>query len=141
MPTDSPATEPPHPEPPRIIVIDDDQRMLHAMLRLLRSWYYQVDIFSKARDAVSRIQIIRPDLVIFDVYMPELDGFELMRILRQHQPQLPLIAMSGDSIRGQETHVLAMCRQLGAADVLHKPICPEELQELISRYLPKPDGD
>jgi CheY-like chemotaxis protein len=120
---------------PRIYVIDDDPRLLNAALRLLPKWGLQCVAYSDPRAALQAIETDPPDLAIIDIYMPELDGFQVMSRLRKSRPGTPIIAVSGDVLRGEPTNVLRMSSHLGADATIPKPVEPEHLRAEIERLL------
>jgi CheY-like chemotaxis protein len=66
------------------------------------------------------------DVLITDLFMPELDGFETMKFFRERNPRMPIVAMSGWQ-RGQNADHLAVAPQAGADGILRKPFTPGEL--------------
>jgi EAL domain-containing protein (putative c-di-GMP-specific phosphodiesterase class I)/DNA-binding response OmpR family regulator len=121
-----------------VMVIDDDPRMLHATARLLSAWGYRCDAYTDARAALVAAQQAPPALVVMDIYMPDLDGFELLKRFRKIAPDARLLAVSGDFVRGYPTNVLKMSRAMGADAVLQKPIGPERLRPIIQRLIGPP---
>ncbi|WP_295884052.1 response regulator [uncultured Thiohalocapsa sp.] len=129
----------------RIQVLDDDPRLLRASLLLLPRWGFRCETYTHARDALAAIQRNPPDLLIVDIYMPDLDGFEVIARARQLAPSMPILAVSGDIIQGEATNVLAMGAALGADATLHKPFRPEALRASLEALVgvpapPQPGG-
>ncbi|EGV16805.1 EAL domain-containing protein [Thiocapsa marina] len=122
-----------------IMVVDDDQRMLHAIARMVTAWGYRCETFTDARTALQVCEETAPAVLIVDIYMPELDGFEVIKRMRQIAPSTRIIAVSGDVVRGHHTNVLDMCRVLGADAILQKPIAPERLEATLERLIGGPD--
>ena len=116
----------------RILVVDDDESLC-ALLRMhLSAAGYEV---STALDAISAgYQVLRnpPDLIVSDVNMPHMDGFEFVAALKSDKtlPEIPVIFLTsvedGDS-RG---------RELGAVGYLTKPVMRDRLLELIAQHVP-----
>jgi CheY-like chemotaxis protein len=121
-----------------IMVVDDDQRMLHATARLATSWGYPCNTYLDARAALEASEEAPPALLIVDIYMPQLDGFEVIKRMRQVAPSTRILAVSGEMVRGQHTDVLEICRALGADAVLEKPISPERLRATLERLIGPP---
>jgi len=114
----------------RILVVDDEPRMIRFIRMNLELEGYVV---SEAGDGVRALQQVRdtlPDLIILDVMMPELDGFETLRALREFSsvPVLMLTARGeeDDRVRGLE---------LGADDYVTKPFSPRELVSRVKAVL------
>lgn len=124
--------------PKRLIVVDDDQRMLHAIARLASLWGYACQTFQDARLALTAIEIAPPDLLIVDVYMPRIDGFQVIEMVKRIAPQTRILAVSGEMIQGEHTDVLEMCRRQGADAALRKPIGPERLRGTIRNLIGPP---
>ena len=90
------------------------------------------------------------DLLFLDIFMPGMDGFETMRMVRQHQPQIPIIVISGRPVSGEADTApdfLTMATKLGAVSSLQKPFRPADLLasvagclEAVARGSPRPAG-
>ena len=81
----------------KILVVDDDESQRHIFCRRLSVEAYEVVVANSGLDALTRIQDLRPDLVLADISMPRIDGIELLRIMRK-APQtaaIPVILMTG----------------------------------------------
>lgn len=103
---------------PTVLVAEDHLDSRDAMRALLEAFGYQVIVATNGREAVELATDKRPDLVLMDIMMPELDGFEATRELRKH-PELkgmPIIAVT--AMEG--AHQLAI--QAGANDFIRKPV-------------------
>jgi CheY-like chemotaxis protein len=121
---------------PRVLVLDDDPRLLQASLRLLPRWGYRCEAYTDARAALAAIAREPPDLLLVDIYMPDLDGFQVIARARRLAPRMHIVAMSGDVILGMPMHVLSMSTDLGAEAALHKPIDPRQLHMTLAGLLP-----
>jgi CheY-like chemotaxis protein len=83
------------------------------------------------------------DLLIVDIFMPGMDGIETIREVRQHQPDLPAIVISGTSLGGTDLHApglqapdfLAMAVKLGAVRSLQKPFKPRDIITAVDQCL------
>jgi CheY-like chemotaxis protein len=117
-----------------IVLVDDSDEIRTMVARILEQEGYTVGQAANARDAVLLIDQRRPDLVITDIFMPEGDGFELMREIRHRNPRLPVIVMSG----GAQTpglNFLDFADHLGAAVILSKPFRRGQLLDAVTRAL------
>jgi CheY-like chemotaxis protein len=119
----------------RILIVDDDPWILRMVSTLLEKRGYGIYTASDGEEGLRRAEDLKPDLVITDVMMPKMDGWELVRALRARPalaftPVLFLTALSGeeDRIRGF---------RLGADDFLPKPFRFEELDLRVSNALKK----
>ncbi len=113
----------------RVLVVDDIEGNRTLVSRLLSAEGYSVSVAEDGRDALQSVRRDPPDLVLMDVMMPHLDGFEVCRALKQHPltrlvPVVLVTALqnSGDRIRGIEA---------GADDFVSKPFNPHELRARI----------
>lgn len=124
-----------HSTAPRIVIIDDDPRMLNAIARLIAAWGLRCETYTDGRAALAALTQDPPDLLMVDIFMPEPDGFEVIAQVRKRSPATPIIAVSGDIVRGHQTHALAMSELLGVTATIRKPFEPEPLRALIAQTL------
>jgi two-component system KDP operon response regulator KdpE len=106
----------------RILVVDDEPQIRRALRTALAGHGYDVTLAEDGQDALVRIPTIRPQIVVLDLVMPGLDGFEVLRQTRSWS-SVPVIVLSA---RGQERDKVAAL-DLGADDYLTKPFGIEEL--------------
>lgn len=108
-----------------ILVVDDEQDIVDLISYNLSKEGYEVATASNGVDAVMLAQRLRPDLVILDIMMPGLDGFEVCRTLRQ-DPSLQTTAIVFLTAKaGEIDQILGL--ELGADDYIQKPISPRVL--------------
>ena len=120
--------------PPRILVVEDDESMRELLRLHLSSAGYAVEVAEDAIAAGYAVLKEAPDLLICDVVMPHMDGFELVAALRADagvSNNLPVIFLTAES-EGDDR-----ARELGG-EFLEKPIRLEELLAAVSRHLPLP---
>jgi two-component system KDP operon response regulator KdpE len=114
----------------RILVVDDEERMVRFIrLNLEHDGFEVIEAFRGAQ-AIDRIRSGLPDLVLLDVMLPDLDGFEVLRIIREVS-SVPVIMLTAkgeedDRVRGLE---------LGADDYITKPFSPRELVSRVRAVL------
>lgn len=107
----------------RILLCDDDPRMLESLQSLLRMHDYQVDVALGGRQALEMLERGYYDLLLLDLAMPEVDGHQVMRAMSERKISTMTIVISGNtSIDG-----IATALRAGAYDYLKKPYVPEEL--------------
>src|SRR5437868_3583695 len=92
-----------------VLVIDDDPQYRRMVRAMLESSGHDVRSANDGNDGIESFTERRPDLVITDMIMPELDGIETIRVLRDLDPSVPIIAISGGS-----GSVLMIARSAGA---------------------------
>jgi two-component system KDP operon response regulator KdpE len=108
--------------PARILLVDDEISIQRAMAPLLRSRGYDVIVAGSGREALDAFERERPDLVILDLALPDIDGVEVCRRVRD-RAETPILILSA---RGDEKDKVAAL-DLGADDYVTKPFGPEEL--------------
>jgi CheY-like chemotaxis protein len=113
-----------------ILVIDDDAFSRAAVQVLLEDEGYQVSCAVNGRDGLAIFRRLRPDLVVTDLIMPEMEGIETIRTLRSEWPGGSIIAMSGGARVGNADY-LRMAKELGANAVLAKPFEPDDLIAMV----------
>jgi DNA-binding response OmpR family regulator len=121
----------------RILVMDDDELLRGALRVALEAAGYEV---MEAADGVAGLRLQREqgaDLVLVDIFMPELDGLEVIRAVRAEIPQPKIVAMSGGGHTGQ-IDVLSAAAAFGASRTLVKPFQPRELLKAIRELLGEP---
>jgi DNA-binding NtrC family response regulator len=117
-----------------IVVIEDHPEYLDYLAVSLRRAGYVVAAFTAASTALRHLQDHPASLVITDVFMPEMDGFEVLKEVRRRFPTLPIIAVSGDGPGHGPMFLDAMCH-LGACAALAKPIDAAALLAAVQRCL------
>ncbi len=120
----------------RVVLIDDQRDHLAYMTTLLRRMRYSVVAFSSAREALAHIDVSEVDLVIADVFMPDMDGFELLRIILRRPRPLPVVTLSGGDRRGGGDFFLRCTQRLGAVATLRKPLDVDTLIAVLDCWVP-----
>src|SRR5512147_2535303 len=114
----------------RILVVDDEERMVRFIRMNLEHDGFQVSEAFNGKQAIQRLRDVTPDLILLDVMMPDLDGFEVLETIREIST-VPVIMLTAkgeedDRIRGLE---------LGADDYITKPFSPRELVSRVKAVL------
>ncbi len=118
----------------RLLVCDDSPVERLALAHFLRSQEFEVDEAGDGRSALLQLQHNRVDLLILDLHMPGVDGFDVLNYLHQHRPGLPVILLSGmplDQIQHRMHDLTA--REL--PPLLIKPIDPNQMIALVDLQL------
>ena len=115
-----------------ILVVDDDRTNLIMAERLLGKEYQIISVTS-GEQALKFLSKRKPDLILLDINMPEMDGFEVMRNIKENEEweKVPVIFLTAD--RDADTEV--ECLQMGAVDFIGKPFEPEIMRNRIRRTL------
>jgi two-component system, sensor histidine kinase and response regulator len=112
-----------------VFVIDDDEIIRLSCERILQKSGYKVETFGDGSKGIERLKEERPQILVVDVKMPELDGFEVIKIVRRIDPDVVIVVITGYVTI--ETAVGAM--ESGAYDFLPKPFTPGELRMIVAR--------
>ncbi|HXS98067.1 MAG TPA: response regulator [Candidatus Limnocylindrales bacterium] len=115
----------------RILVIDDEPQVLQLIARILQRGGYEVRTATSGGVVLQAVATSRPDLLILDLSMPEPDGFEVLKALRQREPTLPVLVISG-FLGGS---MLQAAELFGAVATLGKTDVPELLLETVRRVI------
>ena len=117
-----------------ILIVDDNRDARWVLTQLIGPDRHQIREASDGREAVALCRAHQPDLVLLDLYMPELDGFDTLRILRREFPATRIIVVSaGWSVAGMDS--LRVARDLGADLTLRKPIDVDVLRAAVTEML------
>ena len=116
-----------------ILIVDDDVHILELLHRHLQSWNYHTYKAVSVKEAVAILRDTSIDLLITDLKMPEVDGFELVKFVSEHYPKLPKLIVTGypsvqDSLEAIKSGVVAY---------LTKPFTKSELKEAMDDALKK----
>ncbi len=120
----------------RILVAEDNRINLKIALKILEAYGLKANGVANGKEALEALARIKYDLVLMDLQMPEMDGLEASRKIRENQcgknsPDIPIIALTANAMKGDHEKCLAV----GMNDYLTKPIEPEKLIAAIERQL------
>jgi len=120
----------------RILVAEDNIVNQKLVLRLLEKKGFRTDVVSNGKEAVKAMTTIPYDLVLMDVQMPEMDGLEAAKAIRDPQnktlrPEVPIIAVTANAMKGDQER----CFAAGMQDYLSKPINPQEMFDKIDTWI------
>ncbi len=115
---------------PKILIIDDDEKLIRLLTRFLSEFGFKVSSALRPSQGLKLIRKISYDLVILDIMLPEMDGFEVCKVIRKSST-IPIIMLTA---RGDLTdRVVGL--ELGSDDYLAKPFEPRELVARINTVL------
>ncbi|MEC7684163.1 MAG: response regulator, partial [SAR324 cluster bacterium] len=122
-------------DPPfaKILVVDDEPLNLRLVENHLEGMNYELHCYQDSNQALESLNQDDPDLILLDLMMPGVDGYEVIKVIRSNylQSQLPIIVITAN----QQEHVTRKSIQLGANDYLIKPYSAEELRVRINSQL------
>ncbi|OAI01781.1 response regulator receiver protein [Methylomonas methanica] len=120
-------------EKPRILIVDDVHENLHTLLNILRQDYAVMAATSGEKALEIARRAPAPDLILLDIKMPEMDGYQVLQYLRSEPStaEIPVIFVTAAAEAGDDAKGMA----LGANDYLLKPVMPELLLVRVRLHL------
>jgi two-component system nitrogen regulation response regulator NtrX len=116
----------------QVLIVDDDSGIRDVLRGFLESRNCAVLQASSGAEALDILDKCVPDLIFLDIYMPEMNGLQLMRIISKQWPQTKVIGMSGYATEQIARDII----DLGAGDFLTKPIELEQLDDILATIKP-----
>jgi len=109
----------------KILIVDDEARNRKLLTRILKHGNYEIFQASNGKEALERVHTCKPDIILLDIIMPEMDGFEVTRRLKQdkHTEHIPIILITALEDQDSRTSGLA----IGAEEFISKPINANEI--------------
>jgi len=122
-----------------ILVVEDNTINQKVAVKMLDAFGFQTGIASNGKEALEALEKDHYDIVLMDIHMPEMDGYEATRQIRQSRSNtipkgIPIIAMTANAMKGDREKCLAA----GMDDYISKPINPQELNETLVKWGLKP---
>ena len=117
-------------DPPLILAVDNALMFLSTLKRLLEGEPYNLHCESSAEDALRFLELNTPDLILLDIEMPDMDGYELARIIKRTKHTVPILFVSANS----DKEYLDKALEAGAAGLLVKPLRRSQLMEKLKEY-------
>lgn len=118
-----------------ILIIDDDHNLCTNLTTLLQSFNYNIHIANLGYDGLNKANSVFPDLIICDMMMPDLSGFEILRKLSENEStkKIPFFFLSAVA----DPREISKAYDLGASNYITKPFRAKPLLELINKTLLK----
>jgi DNA-binding NarL/FixJ family response regulator len=114
---------------PRVIVVDDHANILVALSRMLQQFCDVVSSVSNGRDAVEEVARLRPDILLADLMMPEMDGLEVCRRVKEQTPETAVIIVTAFD----DAYMRSVAIERGASAFIPKHSAAELLERTILR--------
>lgn len=119
----------------RILLVEDNATNQQVALSILEKLGFGADLAANGIDALRAMEKTRYDVVLMDVQMPVMDGFEATRLIRSGKtevpdPRIPIIAMTAHAMKGDRER----CLEAGMDDYISKPIAPRALAEALEKW-------
>lgn len=124
-----PGTDSTTPRPLHVLVVDDNEAMRRSVVALLKSLQIRSTLATNGADAITLLSTGRFDLLLTDLEMPQMNGFELLEWVQSNQPDLPAVLMTG----ALTEHIARVAIEGGAAAVLSKPFGPSEFTVVLEK--------
>ena len=127
---------------PRVLVVDDDPMVGKTIEVLLQRQGFEVTLADGGESGLIALESQSFDVMMVDIFMPHMRGFESIRIFHERAPATPLVAMSGYAFASSASPTpdfLRMALELGATRCLRKPFTPELLLSTIKECLAASD--
>lgn len=118
----------------QILLVDDEEMVRMQIRSSLELEGYEVREASNGREALEMLADYKPDLMITDILMPEKEGIETIREVRQQRADIKIIAISG-GVRTENMDFLKIAKRLGADLALPKPFGRQQLLTLVHQLL------
>ncbi|MHB8482694.1 MAG: response regulator [Nitrospiria bacterium] len=117
----------------RILVVEDNQQNLYLVTFLLKKQGYEVITAANGREGVEKACLEKPDLILMDVLLPVMDGYEALRKIKAESgmDRIPIVAITSFAMTGDREEALGA----GFTDYIEKPIVPETFVSQIEKYL------
>ncbi|MEK4362813.1 response regulator [Paenibacillus sp. FSL M8-0212] len=119
-------------EPLKVLIVDDEY-LIRNLLRMRIDWKQQgmtiIGEASDAEEALNQVELLRPDIVFTDIYMPKMDGIELSGILMERYPNIKIVVVTGHD----EFEYARQSVKLGISDFILKPIRASELLQVTAK--------
>ena len=116
----------------RILVVDDEAIILETVKLALEAVHYEVAVACNGQEGLQSAIAQQPDLILLDVTMPVMDGFQLLAKLKNDErtKKIPVVMLTGRD----EAESVTLSQQLKADDYLMKPFTVEHLLDLVCKY-------
>ncbi|HUP52783.1 MAG TPA: response regulator [Longimicrobiales bacterium] len=118
----------------RILLADDEERLRDLFARYLVALGHDVRTARDGHEVMAALSEAPPDVLVTDLSMPDMDGIEILTVLRKQGSAVPVIAISGGGYLDKDL-LLTSASMLGAVVTLEKPFALEELRSAVERVL------
>jgi CheY-like chemotaxis protein len=127
---------------PRVLVVDDDPLVCKTIEVCLTRKGFEVTVADGGEAGMRALEAADFDLMLIDVFMPHMRGFESIRMFHERRPDVPVVAMSGYAFANAERapDFLRMTIELGAACCLRKPFTQDALLTVVHQCITSPEA-
>ena len=118
----------------KILAIDDEKNICSAIERILSAGgMYQVEMVTDSKEAIDKVNFLKPDLILLDIMMPGINGIQICKMLRENPLTATVPVIMVTAMVDEEYIVSAI--QSGADDYIMKPFDPQELKDKVAETL------
>jgi putative two-component system response regulator len=117
----------------RILIVDDIPANIQVLVSILREDGYQISVATSGKQALELVERVRPDLLLLDIMMPDMDGYEVCRCLKADEATLHIPVLFITALGDPEDEAKGLA--LGAVDYITKPIHPELVRARVRNHL------
>ncbi len=127
---------------PRVLVVDDDPLVCKTIEVCLTRKGFEVTVADGGESGMRALEAADFDVMLVDVFMPHMRGFESIRMFHERRPDVPVVAMSGYAFANAERapDFLRMTIELGAACCLRKPFTQDALLTVVNQCITSPEA-
>lgn len=118
---------------PRLLIVDDDIDVREFVANFFRKRKIDVATAASGAEAVSILEKEKPNLILLDIQMPDMDGIEALRRIREKNKIAKVIMVTGKG--PEDENAFERCRQIGAIDYIHKPLELDVLERIVMKEL------
>jgi CheY-like chemotaxis protein len=113
-----------------ILLVEDNEINILVAKTFLEKWGATIDVAVNGQEAVNLVDEKRHRLVLMDLHMPVMDGYEATRIMRERGLNIPIIALTASLPREVETRI----KETGVNEIVEKPFVPDELSRMVLHF-------
>lgn len=119
-----------HPQSKKVLVVDDEPDTLELVKLVLESGGFETQLAQSGMEALTQIQNIKPDLVLLDIMMPDMDGWDVFRKIKEKDPDIPIAILTA---KAQNIDKLLGLHVLKADEYITKPFGKNELIQKVRK--------
>ncbi len=119
----------------RLLIVDDEADVREFAANLFRKRRIEVETAATGKEALEKVDKLKPELILLDINMNDMDGIETLKRIKQIDQKIKVIMVTGK--KGDEDEAFDRCRVAGALDYIHKPLVLDELERVVMGALRK----
>jgi len=119
----------------KLLIVDDDTDILDYLHTILTPLNHEIRVEKDAKNAIRILDKYHPDLIITDIFMPDMDGFELIKTIRKSHQDVKILGLSAVGSGFSQDLTLATAKDFGANTVMKKPIEQNKIINMINDFL------